>query len=76
MSGHQIPYRIFPVRLVSGNPKPDEMAAASTVLAAKIEAVRKLPTEEQPPQSRWQQGVGPLRQRWGTGLSGWRSFGG
>jgi len=63
----------IPVKVIAGNPTPEELAAVSVVLAAQLEAIRRTPSAEAPAPSRWVRSDGKLRERWDADARHWRS---
>lgn len=65
------------VRIMRGNPQPEELAAVSAVMAAVLEEhAAQRPEAIEPVGTAWSRSQRMLRGPVGPGATRWRSFGG
>lgn len=64
------------LRIVNGNPTPEELAAVTAVLARALEETADEQVEPSPQRSAWDRSRTPLRTPLTPGPGAWRSFSG
>jgi len=67
----------FDLRIISGSPTPEELAALTAVLAAVVDELADGEARSlRPPVTAWQRSQRSLRRPLAPGFGAWRSFSG